>query len=168
MIWLLYILLLVSCLIGLLLVLVMLPGLFLMAAASAVYTLLTRAHYLGLRTLLVILVLAVVAELLEMSLGGFVTRRAGGSGGAITGATIGGIAGGIFLTFIPIPIVSTIVGICLGTFIGAVSVELLAGRAKSHSIGIGVAAVKGRLGGVVMKLTIGLAMFLVILWTAWP
>jgi uncharacterized protein YqgC (DUF456 family) len=168
MIWLLYILLLLTCLTGLLLVLLMLPGLFLMAAASGVYTLLTRAHYLGIRTLLMILLLAVIAELLEMSLGGLVTRRAGGSAGAITGATIGGIAGGIFLTFIPIPIIGTIVGICLGTFLGAAGVELLAGRAKTHSIGVGVAAVKGRIGGVIAKLMIGTAMLLLILWAAWP
>jgi uncharacterized protein YqgC (DUF456 family) len=112
--------------------------------------------------------MAVLGELLEMSLGGIVTRRAGGSSGAMTAAAVGGVAGGIFLTFIPIPVVSTIVGICLGTFLGAASVELLGGGKKIHSLSVGLAAVKGRLAGVIAKLVLGFAMFLLILIAAWP
>jgi uncharacterized protein YqgC (DUF456 family) len=153
--WMLYLILLLTAVVGWFLLLLLMPGLFLMTAASAAYALLTRGHYISWRALLVLLALSLAAELIELFLGKAVIRRAGGGSAALTGATIGGIAGGIFLTFIPIPILGTLVGVCLGTFIGAFAVELIGGTTHGGSIGVGLGAVKGRLGGIVAKLAIG-------------
>lgn len=169
MIWAYYLLLQAVVALGLMLVIVTLPGLWLITAAAAAYAIVTHhRHLLGIETLLVLLGLTLVAEFVELFLTGFATRRAGGGKSAMTAATVGAVAGGIFLSFIPIPIVGTLMGICLGAFVGAAGAEMLGGRRIDHSIGVGLSAVKGRLMGVAAKVAFGFVMWIIILWMAWP
>jgi len=167
MVWAYYILVLLIAAAGQLMVLVTLPGLWLMAAASAGFCLLTHHRYLGGKTLIALLVLAVLGEVLEIGIGGAAARQAGGSRRAMLGGIIGAIAGGIIGSFV-LPIVLTIVGVCIGSFVGAALFELAGGGTIDHSLIIGVGAAKGRLVGVAVKFGIGLAMLLLIAWTALP
>jgi uncharacterized protein YqgC (DUF456 family) len=168
MIWLLYILLLLTVAGGWFLVLLLMPGLFLMTAAASAYALLTRGRFVGWHVLLALLILTIAAELLEGWVGSFAIRRAGGGKGSGLAAFIGAIVGGIFLTIIPIPIISTIFGVCVGAFVGAALSELLRGQGHRHSLGVGIGAVHGRLGGIALKLLIGFVLMVMIAICAWP
>ena len=150
--WLYYLLLLAIDLVGLVLVGVTLPGLWLMLGAAALYSLLTHGAFLGWRVLLILLLTAAAAEVGELYFGGAGAKQAGASKWGIVGGFIGAILGGIFLTFVPIPILNHVIGICLGTFLGAFAVEMLLGKPIDSSLRIGVGAAKGRLFGIVGKL----------------
>jgi uncharacterized protein YqgC (DUF456 family) len=167
-VWFYYILLALFCLTGVVLSAFMLPGLWLMVAASAVYALLTRADYVGHKALLALFLLALTSEILEIALSGAAAKAAGGSRRAVVGGIIGGILGGIFLSFIPIPILSTVAGICLGSFLGAAGFELLGGENPLQALRVGVGAASGRFMGIVVKILIGMAMLLLTLIAAWP
>jgi uncharacterized protein len=169
-VWLYFMLLLLLVAVGLVLCAFTLPGLWLMTAAAAGYSLITRPHdFIGIKTLIVLFVLSLIAEFVEVALTGAAAKQAGGGRGAMIGGVVGGILGGIFLTVvIPIPILGTIFGICLGSFIGAAGVELVGGGQTSHSLRVGVGAAKGRFMGIVSKLAFGGVMAVVIFFTGFP
>jgi len=166
MVWILYFLLLISGLIGLVLVILTMPGLWLISTMAAVYALFT--HHLGLKALAALVVLSLIAEVLELTLMGREARRAGGRRGTGVGACVGGVFGSVLGSLIPIPIVGTIFGLCLGCFIGAAAVEWLGGSRTRKSIEVGIGAAKGRAYGVASKLIIGCAMILLIMIEGWP
>lgn len=165
---LLYLCLLAILLLGLMMTVMTLPGLWLMVAAAAGYAWLTHWAYLTWRTLAVLLALALVAEVVETASAGAGAKRAGAGRRGLWGAIIGGILGGIFLTFVPIPVVSTFLGVCLGTFLGAMIGELSGGRELGRSAVIGVGAAAGRVKGTLLKLGFGLAIIGIVLWNGLP
>ncbi len=132
---------------GLVLVAFTLPGLWLMTAATAGYAALTHFRFVGLYTLITLLVLSAVAEAIDLGWGGAAARKAGGGKAAVFGELGGGILGGIFLSLVPIPIISTIIGICVGAFAGATIMEMIYGRQTIESIQIGLGAAKGKFWG---------------------
>lgn len=164
-----YLLLLVTDVCGLILAALTLPGLWLMLAGAAIYAWLTHGQYLGWRTLIALLVLALIAEIAEIFLGGAGAKKAGATGWGMAGGLIGGILGGVLLTgLIPIPLLGTIIGICLGCFVGAFAVEFLMGQPLGQSAMIGLGAAKGKLTGIAGKILIGLLMTLVTLIAGCP
>jgi uncharacterized protein YqgC (DUF456 family) len=168
--WAYYLLLLATDVVGLLLAAFTLPGLWLMLAAAAGYAFLTHGQYLSYTTLIVLLVLAAGAEIAEFVFGGAGAKKAGASKWGIVGGLVGAILGGLFLTGV-IPIfapLSTIIGICLGSFAGAFGIELALGRPIMQSVNIGYGAAKGRLLGIANKVAVGVLMFLITLWVALP
>ena len=70
-----------------------LPGLWIMVATAVTYNLIVPGDPIGWVTLVAVGVLALVAELLELSLAGKYARKYGGSRRAGWGAIIGGIIG---------------------------------------------------------------------------
>jgi uncharacterized protein YqgC (DUF456 family) len=163
-----YLLLLFGAALSWLLALISLPGLWLMTALAAIYSLFTHEQYIGARTLLLLLFLTIVAELLDLLVAGAAARQAGGGKKSALGAIIGGVIGGIAFSIIPIPIVATILGIAIGTFVGAAGTELYGGGKVQHSVRVGVGALKGRAYGFAGKLLVGCGMMLVILVMGWP
>src|SRR5687768_7524398 len=121
--WLYYFLMLALLVCGLGVQLVGLPGLWLMAAAAALYELVTPGRYLYPWPLLIILALCLIAELLEFLAGAGGASKAGGSKRSMVGGIVGGLAGGILLS-IPVPILGTIAGVCIGAFAGATLAQL--------------------------------------------
>ena len=167
--WTCFLLLIVVDVAGLLLAAFTLPGLWLMLGGATVYAIATHGHFLSWRTLLVLLALAGSAEVGEFVLGGAGAKRAGATKWGIVGGIVGAILGGIFLSgLIPVPVLGTVAGICLGTFAGASGIELALGQSLSQSVRIGVGAAKGRLTGIVGKLIVGLLMIGISLWAALP
>jgi uncharacterized protein YqgC (DUF456 family) len=166
--WIFYFVVLFVSLIGLAMLIITMPGLWLMTAAAAAYALMTRLHYLGARSLLVLFLMAVTAEVLEVLLMGREARRAGGRRGTGLGAFIGGIVGAFAGSLIPIPIVGTILGLGLGCFFGAAIVEWFGGGQAKKSIEVGIGAARGRAYGLIAKLIIGGAMLLLIIVMAFP
>jgi len=90
-------LLLLACVILLSLVLIVLglPGLWIMVASAVTYNLVVPGDPIGWVSLIVVGVLALIAELLEFSLTGKYARKYGGSRRAGWGAIFGGIVGAI-------------------------------------------------------------------------
>ncbi|HXE55071.1 MAG TPA: DUF456 domain-containing protein [Tepidisphaeraceae bacterium] len=166
--WLYYVCLFVVLLLGLAITIMTLPGLWLMLAAAAIYAWLTGGAYIGWWTLAALLVLAVTGEVVELASSGAGAKRAGAGRRGLWGALIGGVLGGIFLSFIPIPVLSTLVGVCLGTFLGATIGELSGGRHVGHSALIGLSATKGRLVGTFQKLGLGCVMFVITMLVGLP
>jgi uncharacterized protein YqgC (DUF456 family) len=165
--WLYYIILLLISLGSLALVFVALPGLWVMTASAAIYALATHERFVGGRTLWALFLISLAAEILELSAGSAAAKKAGGGRRSAIGAFIGAIVGGIVGSFV-LPLVLTIVGICVGAFVGAAATELAGGGEALHSLRVGMGAATGRFLGVVVKLGIGVVMFLLILITAFP
>src|SRR5687768_3417042 len=107
--WLYYVLLIIALLAGLLLNILGLPGLWLMVAAHGVYALLTGwGVYVDWPSLVALVVLALLAEAVEFLAGAAGSAKAGGRKRGMAGAIVGGFLGAIFLSVIPIPIVSQV------------------------------------------------------------
>ena len=170
-VWLYWVLLLAVDLGGVLLAAFTLPGTWLILGATATYALVTHArHIVGWKSLVVLLGLTVLAEVGEFVLGGAGAKKAGANKWGMFGGLVGAILGGIFLSaFIPFIFpLSTIAGICLGSFLGAFAVELVLGRPVGQSVRIGFGAAKGRFLGIVAKVSIAIAMFLLSVGVAFP
>ena len=167
--WVYYIFLFLLLLTGLLLNVLTLPGLWLMALSLGAYAWVTGWNVLvGLPSMITMIVLAAIAEVIEFVAAGAGAKAAGASAWGMLGALVGGILGAIFLSFIPVPIVSTIVGLCLGCFLGAAAVEVMLGTDFKKSALIGAGAAKGRFYAIIIKICFGIVMLLVGLWAAFP
>lgn len=165
--WLYYVLLLALLVVGIGITVMSLPGLWLMAAAAALYALITHGDYLGIGGLVVIVLLCLVGEVVETLGKARGAGKAGGSKRAMLLAAVGGILGGIFLT-IPFPIVGTIAGVCIGAFGGAMLGQLTVHQDIEHSARVGWGAAKGTLVGILAKLAVGGVIFIVVAWRALP
>jgi uncharacterized protein YqgC (DUF456 family) len=170
MIWLYYTLLILLQLTGLVLTLVGLPGLWLMVGAIAFYGWWTGFDlYIGWPALISMFLLATAAEIVEFLAGAAGSKVAGGTkrsmAGALAGGLVGAIAGSVLL---PIPIVGTIAGMCIGSFGGAFLIEWWIKKELGHSANVGWGAAKGRFWGTVLKLVFGAVMFIVAAITALP
>jgi uncharacterized protein YqgC (DUF456 family) len=167
--WVYFLLLLATDVCGLVLAAYTLPGLWLMLAAAAAYAWLTHAWFIGEKTLIALFLFALLAELVELTFGGAGAKKKGASRWGIAGSLIGAVVGGIFLTgIIPIPVAGTIIGICLGSFLGAFAVEFVLGTPLHQSLQIGVGAAKGRFTGIVGKVAIGTMMFVLTFFSGFP
>src|SRR5215210_213211 len=117
-------LLILACVIILSLILIVLglPGLWIMVATAVTYNLIVPGEPIGWFTILSVGVLALVAELLEFSMSGRYARKYGGSRRAGWGAIIGGMIGA--MVGFPVPIIGPVIGAFAGSFIGALVAEL--------------------------------------------
>src|SRR5260370_2780376 len=99
--------------VGLLLVPLGLPGLWIMVGGILLYAGLTEYRSVGVVTMLVVLGLAFLGEIVEWWIGYGMTRRYGGSRRAGWGALIGGIVGAVVGG--PGPIVGSVVAAFVGS-----------------------------------------------------
>jgi uncharacterized protein YqgC (DUF456 family) len=167
--WIYYICLVAVLFTGLFAVVLSLPGIWVMILGALAYAWSTGWVYMGWKTLVVLTVIGVIAEIVETAAGGAGAKREGASRRGIFGAIVGGVVGGIFLSFlIPIPVLGTIIGACLGSLVGAMVVELYLGKNLEHSLRIGVGAAKGRFVGILSKLGFGILVLIICLWMALP
>lgn len=166
--WLYYILLLPFMVMCIVLAVFNLPGLWLLAAGVAMYDWATGWDQLvSAHVVIAMLIMAGAAEAIDFFAASAGAKRAGASGRGMAGAIVGGIAGGLLLS-IPLPAIGTVLGICLGAFVGAALVELLRGRSLGKSLHIGAGAAKGRFLGIVVKVFIGTAMLVTAMVAGFP
>jgi uncharacterized protein YqgC (DUF456 family) len=168
MVWIYYLVLAAVLLIGLLITILGLPGLWLMVGSVGLYALLPRTPPL-LNVIWVLLGTALVAEIVEFLSSSAGAKKAGGTKRGMVGGVVGALLGGILLSFlIPIPVLGTIIGVCLGAFVGAAGVEMLIHGEVSRSIKVGAGAAAGRFIGVITKLGFGILILLIALWFSLP
>jgi uncharacterized protein YqgC (DUF456 family) len=166
---LLYLLLLLCLLAGLALLVVNMPGLWLMVLAAGAYAVLSKPPLTvhRLKVVLILAGMALVAEVIDFFAAGAGAKRAGGTRRGLWGAIIGGIAGAILGSFV-LPVVLTLVGVCIGTFLGAFIGEVSGGKEFVQSARIGAHATAGRLAGTLMKMVFGCVMLVITMWWGWP
>jgi len=159
----------------LLLVIVGLPGTWLMVAGTLLvawwrWDAIGGQPMFTVPVLVTIVVLALAGEALELLTGMVGSKAAGGSKRGAIGALIGALVGAIVGTvFIPLPVVGSLLGTCGGAAIGAWAMELSGGRAMHASVKSGMGAGVGRLAGTVAKLVIGLMIWIVVAVASyWP
>jgi uncharacterized protein YqgC (DUF456 family) len=136
--------------VGLIAVVLGLPGTWLILAASVFYGWLTDFAIITMQLLLGLIALAVVAELLDFTAGLWGARRYGGTKKAMVGTMIGGILGAVALS----PMLfgfGTIVGAFFGAFVGAFSMTYLEQRKMDEAMRVGWGALLGRVFALVFK-----------------
>jgi hypothetical protein len=112
--------------------------------------------------------LALAGEACEFGAGLAGAKQAGGTRRGALGALIGALAGGIVGTFF-IPLLGSLVGACVGAALGAWALELTGGRSQRASLKSGVGAGVGRLAGTLAKLGAGIVIWLIVAVAAfWP
>lgn len=161
-----YVLLILLTIVGLGISLLGLPGLWLVVAATVVFTLVTSGAVLSWQTVLVVAGLAVASEIVEFVAGAAGSKTAGGTWRGIAGAVVGGVAGGI--VGVPIPVVGPLLGAVLGAAIGAGILELTGNSNLGRAGNIALGAAKGRAWGIASKATFGTAMLLMLAIYAFP
>ena len=151
-------------LVGLALVALGLPGLWLMVLAVAAYGGLTDFQRIGAATILVVVGLAIVGEVIEAWLGFGLARRYGGSKRAGWGALLGGLVGAV--VGVPVPVIGSVIGAFIGSFAGAVLFEYSHSRAAGTAVRAGWGALLGRAAATAAKIAIGLVIAVVALFAA--
>jgi uncharacterized protein YqgC (DUF456 family) len=104
--------------------------------------------YLGVGSLIVLALLALLTYVVDFAASAFGARRFGASPRAVVGAGLGALVG----VFFGLP------GIVLGPFLGATAGELSARRSLEAASRAGLGATLGLVVGVALKLTLALSM----------
>lgn len=149
-------------LVGLMLIPLGLPGLWVILLGVIGYGALTDFRGVGLGTLITVTVLAFIGEAIEWWVGYRYTRRYGGSRRAGWGALLGGIIGAF--AGIPIPIIGSVIGSFLGSFVGAALFEFT--KTPENAVRVGWGALLGRMWATAAKTALGLAMAVVAVFAA--
>jgi uncharacterized protein YqgC (DUF456 family) len=151
--------------VGLVLIPIGLPGLWLMVVALIGYAALGGFQQVGWETLAAALVLAAVAELAEAWLGFRLAQRYGGTSGSGWGAFLGGLVGAVVGT--PVPVVGNILGAFIGAFLGAAILTRGSDTDIRLTLGAGWGAVLGRAAGAAVKIAVGFTIAIIGLYAAW-
>ena len=151
-------------LVGLALVALGLPGLWVMVLAVAGYGWLTDFHGVGNWTILAAVALAGVGEIVEAWLGFGLARRYGGSKRAGWGALLGGIVGAVI--GVPVPVIGSVIGAFIGSFAGAMIFEYSKSYAAGGALRAGWGALLGRAAATAAKTAIGIVIAVVALFAA--
>lgn len=142
-------------LLSLILIVLGLPGLWVMVASAVAYNLLVPGDPIGWFTLVAVSILGVIAEVLEFTMSGKYARKYGGSRRAGWWAIIENMVGAFI--GVPVPIVGPVIGAFVGSFVGALAAELSTGSTPGEATRVGYGALIGRVVSTVLKIGIGFA-----------
>jgi uncharacterized protein YqgC (DUF456 family) len=151
--------------VGLVLVPLGLPGLWVMVAGVLGYAGLTGFRSVGVATIVVVLGLAFLGEILEWWIGFGLARRYGGSRRAGWGALLGGIVGA--MVGVPVPIVGSVIGAFVGSFGGAALFEYSLSGTAATAARAGWGAMLGRAAAAGAKVAIGVVIAVIGTVAAW-
>ena len=155
MIWLAFVVLVLSLAVGLAgVVLPVLPGVPLAAVGALLAAWIRGFDVVGVTPLVWVVLLALVAQGLDLAAGAVGARMYGARRAGFWGGVFGSLAG--LLWFPPF-------GFLVGALVGAVGAELLTGRPFDEALKAGIGAFAGSVGGVVAKGLIVVAMAVVMI-----
>jgi len=143
-----------GCVLGLALVPLGLPGLWVMALAVIGYGWMTGFRSVGTATIFIVLGLALFGEIIDNWLGFRFAKKYGGSSRSGWGALLGGIVGAI--VGVPIPIIGSVIGAFLGSFVGAAVFEYTYSTHAGTAVRAGWGSVLGRVAAAATKMAIAL------------
>jgi uncharacterized protein YqgC (DUF456 family) len=146
----------ISGLVGLVLIPLGLPGLWVILLGIVGYGWLTDFQTMSATFLIVIVVLAILGEVFEAWIGFRYAQKYGGSKRAGWGALIGGIVGAII--GVPVPIIGSVIGGFAGAFAGAALFEYTAAKRAGGAVRAGWGAVLGRAAAAAVKTAVGIVM----------
>ncbi len=157
----------VLCTLGVLLVMVRLPGTWLIVVSAVGYAWWSDWSGTSLVVVGVLTGIAIVGEVAEFATTLIAARKAGASKQAAWGGLVGGILGMLFLSFLfPVPLVGTMIGAVLGCFLGAAVVELAVRKRLAQGTKVGLFSALGFVLGTVVKTSLVLMMSGLLLTTA--
>lgn len=147
----------IVCGIGVLLVIVGLPGLWVIVGATAVYAWAT--HEISWTAFATFLILSLLAEVFEAVVGAWGAKKYGGTKWGMVGAVLGGILGAILLSPL-LPLAGSIIGAFLGSFAGAFILEYMTDRDYQRARQAGKGAFLGKTAAVVVKMGLGVGIII--------
>lgn len=142
------------CVVGLVLVPLGLPGLWVMVLGVLGYGWLTGFRTIGVATIAIVVGLAFLGEILELWMGFGLARRYGGSPRSGWGALIGGIVGAVM--GVPVPVLGSVIGAFVGSFTGAALFEYSGSGIPGTAVRAGWGAVLGRAAAAATKIGLGI------------
>ena len=154
----------IICILGLLVVPLGIPGIWVIPLVALAYRFLPIPIEFSWIIILVLAGLALLAEILEYYLGAKSASKAGATKWGVIGAIIGGIAGAVI--GVPIFLVGSVIGMFIGAFLGAFIVEFFIKENIEKAFKAGIGAFKGRVGAILVKELIGLVMTLILVISA--
>jgi uncharacterized protein YqgC (DUF456 family) len=157
-------LMLASDVVGLVLIPLGLPGLWLMVLGFLGFGWLTQFRTVGLVMVGAVVGIAAVAEIIEWWLGFRIARRYGGSTRAGWGALLGGIIGAAVGA--PVPVLGSVIAAVVGSFLGAAAMEYTRSLAVRRATRVGWGAVVGRAAAAAVKVALGMVIAAVGLFAA--
>ena len=145
--------------IGLCLIPLGLPGLWVMVGGILAYGWLTDFRSVGVAMIAIVLALAFLGEIIESWVGFRYAKRYGGSSRSGWGALIGGLVGAVI--GVPVAVIGSVIGAFLGSFIGAALFEYTYSRHVGVATRAGWGAVVGRAAAAALKIAIGMVIAVV-------
>ena len=149
-------LLVVAGLVGLVLIPLGLPGLWVILLGILGYGWLTDFQTLSAWMVALALGLAVVGEVFESWIGFRYAQKYGGSSRAGWGALVGGLVGAI--VGVPVPVIGSVIGGFVGAFLGAALFEYTKARRSGVAAKAGWGAVLGRAAAAAVKMAVGVVL----------
>jgi uncharacterized protein YqgC (DUF456 family) len=150
--------------VGLALIPLGLPGLWVILLGILGYGWLTDFSTLSAGLMVLVVALAFIGEIFESWIGFRYAQRYGGSRRAGWGALLGGIFGAV--VGVPVPIIGSVIGGFVGAFVGAAVFEFSNARKTGTAARAGWGAVLGRAAAAAGKMAIGLVMLVIALFVA--
>jgi len=147
------VLLLALSLVGLAMIPLGLPGLWVMVTGVLAYGWLTGFRSVGIAIIAIVLGLAFLGEIIENWIGFRYAKRYGGSTRSGWGALIGGLIGATI--GVPVAVIGSVLGAFIGAFIGAALFEYSYSRHPGVATRAGWGAVLGRAAGAAVKIALG-------------
>jgi len=148
---------------GPLLILLGLPGTWLLLSLVGLAEWITEPRLFGTPVLVTAVALAVAGEVWEALSSSIRARKAGAGRRGSIGALAGGIGGALLGTMlIPIPVVGTLIGGGLGAFALSSGLERSGGKSADSAFRIGRAAATGHMIGLAGKLVAGLVVYVML------
>jgi uncharacterized protein len=141
-----------------------LPGTILIATDVAVYALVTGFHTIGWKVIIIMIVLAILAETLEFFIGMSVALQFGLSVKGFWASLAGSMIGATLLTPFFLGF-GAIAGAFLGGFAGVFTVEMIRQQQMKPAFRAGYGMILGRIAGICAKGTLAFTMVVISLTT---
>jgi len=138
------------------------PGTFLILGDVIIYSWITGFEKIGLKIIIALVFISLLAETMDFFLGIAVARRYGSSKTGVALSIIGGIVGAIVM--VPILLgLGAIIGVFLGGFAGAFLGEYLEQKKLKPALRAGYGALIGRIVGTLVKGSLAIVMVVIVM-----
>lgn len=126
------------------------PGTIIILLDVILYAMITGFEKIGIKLIIVLIVLSVLAEAIDFALGMMGAAKFGASSKGVRASVIGGVIGAVVMTPTLFGL-GTVMGIFLGGFTAVLIVELIRQRQLKPALRAGYGAFLGRFGGIFVK-----------------